>query len=144
MTLLLVLKYLWALPTTMVGLLAAGASLISGGRPRIVRGVIEIHGGLAAVFLRFAPFVRGGASAITLGHVVLGRDAMALELSRDHERVHVEQCERWGPLFIPAYLIASLIAALRGRNPYLDNPFEREAYDRTGPRIGGRSVRRDA
>ena len=71
MALFRILKYLWALPTTSVGLLAAGASLITGGRLRLVRGVLEVHGGLAAVFLRFAPFVRGGASASTLGHAAV-------------------------------------------------------------------------
>ena len=42
------------------------------------------------------------------------------------------QCERWGPLFIPAYLLASLWILFnpRGRNPYFDNPFEREAYNK--------------
>jgi len=67
---------------------------------------------------------------MTLGHVVLGRDELLLDLTRDHERVHVRQCERWGPLFIPAYLLASLWVKLRGGRPYEDNPFEREAYGR--------------
>ena len=43
--------------------------------------------------------------------------------------VHVRQCERWGPLFLPAYGVASLVAWARGKRPYLDNRFEREAYD---------------
>jgi hypothetical protein len=30
---------------------------------------------------------------------------------------------------IPAYLLASLYVYSRGRNPYLDNPFEREAFE---------------
>jgi hypothetical protein len=34
---------------------------------------------------------------------------------------------------IPAYLLASLYAYLRGRNPYLDNPFEREAFENETP-----------
>ena len=38
---------------------------------------------------------------------------------RAHERVHVRQCETWGPLFVPAYLTASLWAVWRGRNFYL-------------------------
>ena len=67
---------------------------------------------------------------MTLGHVVLGRSLGALDDTRAHERVHVRQCERWGPLFLPAYGLASLAAALRGRNAYLDNRFEREAYGR--------------
>ncbi len=65
---------------------------------------------------------------MTLGHVVIGRDQKLLELTRTHERTHVRQCERWGPLFIPAYFAASVLALARGQRPYLDNHFEREAY----------------
>ncbi len=65
---------------------------------------------------------------MTLGHVVLGLDRSALQISRDHERIHVRQCERWGPLFIPAYLLGSAYAVLRGRHIYRDNPLEREAF----------------
>ena len=36
--------------------------------------------------------------------------------------------EIWGPLFIPAYLAASLTAVLRGRHFYFDNAFEVEAF----------------
>ena len=45
---------------------------------------------------------------MTLGHVVLGRSAAALAETRAHERVHVTQCERWGPFFVPAYAASSL------------------------------------
>ena len=45
--------------------------------------------------------------------------------------VHVRQFERWGPLMGPAYLLSSLVLWLAGRRPYLDNPFEREAYGET-------------
>ena len=68
---------------------------------------------------------------MTLGHVVWGRDQACLDDTRDHERVHVHQYERWGPLFIPAYLLSSLYMKLRGRHPYWDNPFEREAFETT-------------
>lgn len=120
--------YLWTLPTTAVGLLFLPLAFLTGGRAQVVSGVIEIHGGAVRVFLRRFTLLKGGASAMTLGHVVLGQDQMCLDLSRPHERVHVRQCERWGPLFIPAYVLASLWMLLRGRNPYRDNPFEREAY----------------
>jgi len=103
---------------------------MSGGGARVVDGVLEIHGGVVSWLLRHCTLLRGGASAMTLGHVVLGRDLELLELTRTHERVHVRQAERWGPLFIPAYLLASLIALLRGRQAYMDNVFEREAYQR--------------
>jgi hypothetical protein len=65
---------------------------------------------------------------MTLGHVVLGRTASALDVSREHELVHVRQYERWGPLFIPAYLLCSALIWFRGGDAYRDNPFEREAY----------------
>jgi len=121
------LAYVWASPGSLLGLGFALPALFGRGRARVVSGVLEISGGLAAPFLaRFVP-LPGGASAMTLGHVVLGRDAAALERTRAHERVHVAQYERWGPLFIPAYLLVSAWLLARGRDPYADNPFERAA-----------------
>jgi hypothetical protein len=120
--------YLWVLPTTLPGLLAAVAGLLTGGRARWVHGVIEVHGGVVSVLLRRAVPLKGGARAMALGHVVLGLDQHTLDATRLHERVHVRQAELWGPLFIPAYLIASVVVWLRGGNAYLDNPFERQAY----------------
>jgi hypothetical protein len=122
------LIYLWTLPTTCVGLLFAPVVLLSGGKLHVIEGVLEIHGPLVSLFLRRCVPIPGGASAMTLGHVVIGRDQQCLDGSREHERVHVRQCERWGPLFIPAYLLASVFVKLRGGDAYLDNPFEREAY----------------
>ncbi|MDB5289053.1 MAG: hypothetical protein JWL69_294 [Phycisphaerales bacterium] len=122
-----VLVYVWAFPTTLLGLLFLPFALIFGG-VQIVDGVLELYGGPVSFFLRRCTLLRGGASAMTLGHVVLGRDRSLLDATRTHERVHVRQCERWGPLFIPAYLLASLILWLRGRRAYEDNPFEREAF----------------
>jgi hypothetical protein len=48
-----------------------------------------------------------------------------------HERVHVAQYERWGPLFIPVYLLAGLVTKLRGGRAYADNPFELAARGTT-------------
>jgi len=128
------MKYAWAAPTTAVGLLFLLLAPI-GGRigTQVVDGVLELHGGLVSLFLRRGTLLKDGASAMTLGHVVLGRDLEALDWSRDHERVHVRQCERWGPLFIPAYVLASLYIRLRGGRFYEENPFEREAYGRVEP-----------
>ena len=69
---------------------------------------------------------------MTLGHTILGSTAAALDISREHEMVHVRQYERWGPLFGPAYLLSSLVLWLRGKDAYRDNRFEREAYDEAG------------
>ena len=60
--------------------------------------------------------------------MVFGIDQSALDRTREHERVHVRQYERWGPLFLPAYGLASLLAARRGQHAYYGNRFEREAY----------------
>lgn len=123
-----VLRYLWASPTTAIGLLLLPVAVLTGGGVQIVRGVIEIYGGAVALLLRRGTLLKGGATAMTLGHVVLGLDRAALQRTRAHERVHVRQAERWGPLFVPAYLIAGVVVWLRGGHAYRDNPFEREAY----------------
>ena len=70
----------------------------------------------------------GGASAVTLGHTVLGRDQRQLDRCREHELVHVRQYERWGPFFVPVYLGWSAWLWWHGRNAYYDNPFEAEAF----------------
>ncbi len=123
------LIYVWTLPTTAVGLVFLPAAVCTGGRARWVDGVLEVHGGLLRWMLRHCTVLSDGVSAITFGHVVLAQDRWLLDATRSHERIHVRQAERWGPLFIPAYLSASLIALLRGQRPYRDNVFEREAYD---------------
>lgn len=120
-------RYLWAGPATCAGLLLATLGLLGGGRIARHSGVLEAEGRLLAWGLRHLT-LPGGVSAITFGHVVLGTSRAALEATRAHERVHVRQYERWGPLFIPLYLAASLWAVVNGRDAYYDNPFEREAW----------------
>ncbi len=78
--------------------------------------------------------VRAPFAAITFGHVVLGLDRAILDRVREHEQVHVRQYERWGPLFVPAYLLSSLVQLMHGRDPYRDNVFEREAYGKGSQR----------
>lgn len=136
---------LWAGPASLLGLLAAALAAPGGLRGRRVEGVLELHGPLLARWLARCPGPPGGACALTLGHVVLGRDAPTLDRVRRHERVHVRQYERWGPLFIPAYLAASLWALLAGGDPYRDNPFERSAFavGSIPARRSGRRARRD-
>ena len=113
--------YLWPLPYTLGGITVG---LLLAGRFRQVDGVVEIHGSaIAAVLARF-PIP---AMAVTIGHVVFGQSEVALNITREHERVHVRQYQRWGPAFVPAYLAASAVMYFRGRDPYRDNPFEVEA-----------------
>ena len=119
------LRYLWASPTTFIGLVVAFA-LLRRGHMAVVNGVVEAHGPLLDRALAFTPLA-GGADAMTLGHVVLGRNAQVLEFTRAHERIHVRQYECWGPFFVPAYFLASAYAYARNRDPYFDNRFELEA-----------------
>lgn len=117
----------WALPWTLFGLLLGCLGLLTGGQVQRVGRVIEFCGGGVAWLLVNSPLI-GGASAITFGHVVLAQTLGDLNTCREHELVHVRQYQRWGLLFIPAYLTMSAIRWLQGRHPYFDNPFEVEAY----------------
>ncbi|HET9651151.1 MAG TPA: hypothetical protein VFP36_03125 [Usitatibacter sp.] len=117
-----IVRYLWALPATCVGATLGLAALAAGGRARVVDGAIEVAGGVPRAW-RFG--------AITFGHVIIGISAECLEGCRAHEHVHVRQYERWGALFFPLYAASSLVEWLRGRDPYLDNRFERQARKAT-------------
>jgi hypothetical protein len=119
-----VLLYAWAAPTTLVGLTAGALTLASGGGVQVRRGALEFHGGFSRWFLQRRMV---GASAMTLGHAIIGRDRRALDACRDHEQAHVRQVEFWGGAFIPVYLLASLWAWASGRHYYLDNWFEVDA-----------------
>jgi len=132
------LAYVWAAPASLLGLLLAVSVLAGRGQARRHSGVLEVAGGLPGWLLsRRLPF-SGPVAAITFGHVVLACSAAALEATRRHERVHVAQYERWGPLFLIAYPLASLFAWARGEDPYLNNVFEIEARGEcpTSDRVG--------
>jgi hypothetical protein len=122
----LAVRCLWALPNTLVGTLLLPAAMLRDGHVQVVDGVFEACGPVLSALLRRLP-IAGGAAAITFGHIVLARDRASLDWTRAHERVHVRQCEIWGPLFIPAYLIAGLWAFVTGDGAYCGNYFERQA-----------------
>lgn len=116
--------YVWAAPASLVGLLFAPFF----ARRRVVDGVLICDGA------RWPRRLGWRYSAITFGHVVLSLEPPSAELLA-HELVHVRQYERLGPLFLPAYVMASGLAWLRGGRAYADNPFERAARsDAHGPR----------
>ena len=121
------IAYVWTGPNTALGLLAGAVVVVLGGRARLVAGVLEIGGGLVGRCLARLPAPLG-FSAMTLGHVVLGESEARLCECRSHERVHVRQYERWGPFFLPAYVLSSAWQLISGGNPYRDNFFEKQAY----------------
>jgi hypothetical protein len=118
------IRYVWASPTSLLGLLFASLLLVTGAYARKVDGVLEVSGGWLASKLSHI----SGFAALTLGHVVIGHSADCLQHLRVHEHVHVRQAERWGIFFAPAYLVAGLWQWMRGKHIYYDNPFELEAF----------------
>jgi hypothetical protein len=119
-------RYVWASPCTAIGLVAASALWALGAQCRVRSGVVEVNftaplPGHASVLLKST------FAALTLGHVVLARSQADQDTLRQHERAHVAQYERWGPVFLLAYALSSLIQFLAGRRPYLDNHFEVQA-----------------
>ena len=117
--------WLWALPWTAVGFGIGMLGLATGGRGQRRGATFEFYGGAAAWLLERLPVE---PMAMTLGHVILGRTAAALDVCREHEMVHVRQYERWGPAFGPAYLLCSFWLWLWRKDAYRDNPFERQAF----------------
>lgn len=141
--LLRIVRYAWAVPATCVGLFFSLMALAFGAEGRIVQGAIEVAGGRVERCLSMLPkYCRFGA--ITFGHVIIGIDHETLSHHRFHEHVHVRQYERWGVLFFPLYLFSSLLQIARGRDPYRDNSFEREAFAKSvssGPLLVARPAR---
>lgn len=124
-------RYAWASPASAVGLLLLLVARVAGATVATLDGTIEVGGGRIALLIARLPHCMR-FNAITFGHVILGIDHEVLAQCRMHERVHVRQYERWGILFFPLYLGSSLLEFLRGRDPYWNNYFERQACEEAG------------
>ncbi len=115
----LVLGFVWTLPNTLLGLLLG---VLTFQRPRLVGGVLAFDRaprGLTWVLQR------ANRTAMTVGLVVVSARPLEGQLLA-HERAHVRQYRRWGPLYIPAYL------ALAVPFGYRRHPFERAARRAAG------------
>lgn len=121
------MRGLWALPVTAIGLLFALVGTVTGGQTACRDVVLEQSGGFPGWCLR-----RLGHSCITLGYVTFGVTPFDLAFFRDHERVHTRQYGVWGLFFLPAYLLSSAWALLRGRPAWEGNWFERQAIREVG------------
>lgn len=122
-------RLLWAAPCSAVGLVLALIPLVLGGKAKWSAGALEVtyrqSQASCGKLARTLPF-RG----IVFGHVILAVTREELQYIGAHERVHVEQYERWGPLFFLAYGASSLWQLLKGRSPYWYNHFEIQARQR--------------
>jgi hypothetical protein len=124
------LGFVWALPTTVLGLLVGAGTF---QLPRIHGGALCFDRGPRGVTWLLARFHR---SAMTLGFVIVSSAPVEGRLLA-HEREHIRQSMVWGPLFVPVYL---LLAIPYG---YRRHPMERRARraaDADGTRRGSRSV----
>ena len=117
----------WASPYSLIGLTVGVIGILTGGMGRHRLGALEFYGGATAWLVRHLP-TGPTTLGMTLGHVIIGQSPEGLDRCALHERVHVRQFERWGPLMGPAYLLSSAWLWCRGRDAYRDNPFERQAY----------------
>lgn len=129
-----IVKLLWAAPCSAVGLVLAVVPLALGGRAKWSSGALEVtyreNQAACGKVASGLPF-RG----IVFGHVILAVTSEELRHHiGPHERVHVEQYERWGPLFFVAYGASSLWQLFKGRSPYWYNHFEVQARQRSGER----------
>jgi hypothetical protein len=123
-----VLLIAWTFPNTVLGILIGGLGIVTGGKFQIIGGCLEFHGGIIKSILS-----KNRIAAMTLGHTIIGQTPEEMRIVRKHEQAHVRQYERWGPFFIPAYLLCSLYLIIRGREYYRNNPFEIEAYEIDDP-----------
>ena len=103
--------FIWSLPVTLIGIIAA---LLSLPHLRFRGGMVicQSNRGLAYLLLS-----RRGFAAITLGRILITVKGLSLHLWH-HEVEHARQAQIWGLLFIPVYLVNQV------RYGYRRNPFE--------------------
>jgi len=116
------LKMLWTLPNTLIGLVLGFLSFAWPQWDERGALVFESDRGFRGLHSKW------GYAAITFGNVIIASQHPSERLMR-HEFAHVGQYETWGPFFILAYVFYCVKLWLEGKNPYNDNPFEREARE---------------
>ncbi len=104
---------IWAAPVSLIGVILS----LGFRRRKMLDGVLLAEGADWPRKLGWR------YRAITLGHVVLAVDELDAA-TFSHESVHVKQFERWGPLLLVMYPLASLTAIVRGGHHYRDNRYE--------------------
>jgi hypothetical protein len=132
--------WLWALPLTLSGLPLWLLMLAQQRRGRHkyasnqavahiklaqAATVFIAYGATAKWLLQRHPF--GEMDAMAIGCCVFAQDKASLERTLAHEMVHVQQALHWGPVFPFAYALNSVWQKCRGRCPYTNNYFERQA-----------------
>lgn len=123
------LIYFWVLPTSALAIPVVLMNQLVGGRVYVNSGVLEVEGRLVSWLIGCRAV---NASAITFGHIILYTDSLSRRRHRAHELVHVEQAEKWGPFFLPGYVLLAILQWFRSGRGYWDHPWEVEARERAG------------
>jgi hypothetical protein len=121
-------------------LIGAGAARLSGARASRTLDVLGDDGAVRcrAVLVedarldRWLDLMPMRPVAMTFGRFVLARRPLPGSTVR-HELEHVRQWSRLGPLFLPAYLVESMLVRARGGDRYRGNRFEIAARAREAP-----------
>ncbi len=95
------LGFVWTLPNTLLGLLAGALTF---QRPRVVEGALVFDRGPRGLTAMMRAFDR---AAMTVGYVIVSSEPVEGTLLR-HEEEHIRQYDRWGPFFIPVYLLLAI------------------------------------
>ena len=91
------IAYLWVAPVTLFGLVLALIAYGLGASVKRRFGVLEVAGNTRTPILRS---ISSRFEAITLGHVILGRNHGTLTRYRSHEHVHVLSTSAGGCCFL--------------------------------------------
>lgn len=124
---LFALGYIWALPTTAIGLVLALGGLC-----------VPVAFRSGAVWFRatacspWSWWWAGNFAAITIGGCVILAQSTAVEDVATHEMRHFLQARVLGPFFLPVYLVLSLWALIRTGDAYWENPLEADARRAAG------------
>ena len=112
---------LWRSPNEALGRLAG--AIVSRSSRRTVRGATILEDPRYDRLFRLVP---RHPTAMTFGSTIVARRPLDDPLVA-HELTHVEQYHRWGPLYLPLYLLGATWGLIRHRDSYTGNPFEARA-----------------
>ena len=111
----------WRWPNDALGRLAA--AIVPTAARRSVRDV-SVHED--ARYDRLFQRTPRHPTAMTFGATIVARRSLD-DVLLAHELAHVEQYRRWGPLYLPLYLLGAAWGRVRHGDSYTGNPFEARA-----------------
>ena len=126
-------RWLWTLPTNLIGHLAG--AVVCGQWPRRIAGPVAV-GWLYPIRPRIG---LDWVGAVTLGNAILYRPGLLdgatirSRLTLAHELAHTRQHDRLGPLYLPLHVLAQAGSALLsiGRRPRISRVHDHNPLEQT-------------